>query len=345
MPVRVQHRTGKLWVLNSAALISGDVEAMAGDGDGVERDANGQLTGRLWRRDDLVHRIAPHAHDSLAVVGERANAIGITGLTDATPHQDPRGARELARDARAANVRQRLHLMSPLGAVSCDDARTTIGPVKVLLDDDALPPVDALITLVREAHAVGRGVAFHCVTRVQLVIALTALADAGATADDRIEHGSVIPTELLGQLVRLRPTVVTQPHFVFERGESYLRDVPNEDHDSMYRCRTLLDARVPLAAGTDAPFGGFDPWASMAAALERTTRAGTVFGVDERVSLQTAVALYTGYAEAPHIPRRTEPGTQADLCLLSVGWRKLPEALRDAPVRMTIIAGDVVFGS
>jgi predicted amidohydrolase YtcJ len=341
VPVRVQHRTGKLWVLNSAALMAADIETMVGEG--VEYDNSGQLTGRLWRRDDLVHRISPHPDDALAVVGDRANALGITGLTDATPHQDRGGARKLARDARAANVRQRLHLMAPSDASPIDDVQATIGPVKVLLDDDALPTVDVLTALVREAHAVGRGVAFHCVTRVQLVVALAALDEAGATSDDRIEHGSVVPVELLDRIAHLGCIVVTQPHFVYERGDSYLRDV-QEDQDSLYRCRSLLDARVRVAAGTDAPFGDFDPWASMAAAIERSTCGGATLGGNERVSLQTAVTLYTGRADAPDIPRRAEPGAPADLCLLSVGWRELQEALRDAPVRTTIIGGEVVFG-
>jgi hypothetical protein len=44
---------------------------------------------------------------------------------------------------------------------------------------------------------------------------------------DRIEHGAVIPAEMVADLRGL--TVVSQPHFVAERGEQYLRDVAPED--------------------------------------------------------------------------------------------------------------------
>src|SRR5258708_8901700 len=52
-PVRVQHRTGALWVVNSAALavLGLDAGDQAGDLAGVERDAHGRATGRLWRPD------------------------------------------------------------------------------------------------------------------------------------------------------------------------------------------------------------------------------------------------------------------------------------------------------
>ena len=71
------------------------------------------------------------------------------------------------------------------------------------------------------AHAAGRPVAVHCVTRVQLVLTLAALDAAGRLPGDRIEHGAVIPAESLPDLRGL--TVVTQPHFVAERGEQYAR--------------------------------------------------------------------------------------------------------------------------
>src|SRR5690606_6980595 len=123
-------------------------------------------------------------------------------------------ARDLALDLRAAGVRQHLHLMGPVGAVTPDAARASLGPVKVLLVDDSLPAPDEIADIIRAAHDEGRRVAIHCVTRVQLVLAITALDDAGASSGDRIEHGSVIPPELIGRLVSLGVTVVTQPHFI-----------------------------------------------------------------------------------------------------------------------------------
>ena len=51
-PVRVQHRTGAMWVLNSAALAATGLADL--DDPGVERDADGRATGRLYRLDDVL---------------------------------------------------------------------------------------------------------------------------------------------------------------------------------------------------------------------------------------------------------------------------------------------------
>ena len=54
------------------------------------------------------------------------------------------------------------------------------GAVKYMLDENALPAEDDLIAQIKDAHGQGRGMAFHCVTRTELVIALNALERAGA---------------------------------------------------------------------------------------------------------------------------------------------------------------------
>ena len=122
--------------------------------------------------------------------------------------------------------------------------------------------------------------AVHCVTRVQLVLTLAALGAAGRLSGDRIEHGAVIPAESLHDLRSI--TVVTQPHFVAERGGQYAVDVAPEDLPDLWRLRSLIDAGVPVAAGSDAPFGGGDPWhvmrrppgaQSSALILDRTRRS------------------------------------------------------------------------
>jgi predicted amidohydrolase YtcJ len=337
--VRVQHRSGALWVLNSEAVARAGLDRI--DEPGVERDATGRVTGRLWRRDDLVRRALPGAPPDYAALAARAAAFGVTGFTDATPHATRDGAAELARDLRAAGVPQRLHLMGARRSTPPADA--TLGPVKVLLDDDTLPAIDDLAASVRAAHDESRAVAVHCVTRVQLIVALNAFDGAGARAGDRIEHGSVVPTELVDELRRMRLTVVTQPHFVAERGDEYLRDVDAHDVPDLYRCGSLLAAGVSVAAGTDAPFGAPDPWASITAAVTRRTRSGRGLGADERVDVPTALDLYLGAPDAPARPRAVHVGAPADLCVLHLAWDELAPALPEVAVRATIIAGALAF--
>jgi predicted amidohydrolase YtcJ len=164
----------------------------------------------------------------------------------------------------------------------------------------------------------------HCVTRVGLVIAFAAWRQAGVLPGDRIEHGAVLPAELLEELRDLGLIVVTQPNFVAERGDAYLADVEPADQPHLWRCGSLIEHRICVAAGTDAPFGHPDPWRAIAAAVERRTATGMPLGRDEAVDGVTALDLFLGAPAAPHRPRRIVAGAISDLCLLD---RPLADAL------------------
>lgn len=326
-PLRVQHRSGALWIVNScgADLL----------------DLPGHHNGRLWRADASLHAHLPASELDHAAVGEAAARAGVTGFTDADPHRTPADVAELLRLHAAGVVPQRLRLMGPLDLDT--DPDIDIGEVKVLLDDDRLPTPDDLGATIDAAHRRGRGVAIHCVTRAQLVVAVVALASAEARAGDRIEHGSVIPTELDGELRRLGVTVVTQPNFVAERGDRYGVEVAADDLAHLYRLRSLLDAGIGVAAGTDAPFGHADPWAAIRAAVDRRTLDGEVLGASERVDARTALGLFLGRADQPAVERRVAVGEPADLCLLDAPLDVVLADPRAGRVAATVVAGRVVF--
>jgi predicted amidohydrolase YtcJ len=345
-PLRVQHRTGALWVLNSAALAAVRVEGA--QHPGIERDEAGVPTGRLWRADDwlagAVGPVSPPA-DLLAQLSADAASRGITGFTDADPRRTAADLAAWAELVGSGAVRQRLHLMGPVGLAHHGPLPTTVtvGPVKVLLDDADLPAPHQLVATMIAAHAEGRPVAVHCVTRVQLLVTLAAYEEAGASPGDRIEHGSLVPPEAVGELARLGLTVVTQPNFVAERGDQYLTDVDPADRDDLYRCRSLLAAGVAVAFGTDHPYGGADPWPAVAAAVDRRAASGAPVVPGEAVDARRALAGFTGRADAPGTPRRLAPGEPADLCLLD---RPLDHALDRLPsvaATVTVAAGRIVY--
>ena len=111
----------------------------------------------------------------------------------------------------------------------------------------------------------------------------------------------------------------------------------------MYRCRGFLDKRIPLAAGSDAPFGQPDPWRAMRAAVKRQTAAGKTLGEAEAVTPEQALSLFLGSLRKPTKPRRIEVGVCADLCLLDHPWRIARKRLDSADVRATICAGRLVY--
>ena len=345
-PVRVQHRSGALWMLNSAALEALAVEA--GDApEGLERDADGRPTGRLFRGDTWLRaRLGGEAPD-LAEVGAQLAARGMTGLTDAGVGNDAAALATLGAAVESGALPQRLWVMGRLELPEPPAAwsrRVARGPVKAILDEARLPPLEELVATARAAHAAGRALAVHCATRTELFFALAALGEAGVRDGDRLEHASVAPPEAVAAVAALGLRVVTQPHFVAERGEQYLADVAPEDLPFLYRGRAWLDAGVALAAGSDAPYGAPDPWASMRAAVGRHSRGGAVLGADEALSPEAALGLFTTPPEDPGgAPRRVAPGAPSDLCLLERPWREARGRLRAEDVAACFCAGRLAF--
>ncbi|WP_300606353.1 amidohydrolase family protein [Trebonia sp.] len=322
-PVRVQHRSGALWVLNSRAL---ELVPLDSSPD-VERDEAGEPTGRLWRYDSRLRAALPDSVVDMAAVGSALASYGITGITDATPDLDSAGL------ALLDLLPQHVTTLSAAGT----------GPRKLALRDHDLPALDELTKLVEDVHAAGRPVAVHCVTRVSLLLTLAALESAGAVAGDRIEHASVVPDGSADRIARLGLRVVTQPSFLTVRGDDYIRDVAADDLPCLYPYASLLAAGVPVCASSDAPYGPVDPWQAILSARDRMTSSGTTIGGSERVPARTALDGYLSAADEPGgRPRRIEPGAPADLVLLI---RPLDDALRRPSaelVRSTWIGGTLV---
>ena len=339
-PIRVQHRSGRMWFLNSAALDR--LLAVAAPHPGLERE-HGRWTGRLFDADPWLRAALAGSPPPLGEIGTGLASAGVTGVTDMTPANDRATVAWLRAEQDAGRLPQRLVVAGTPGL--CDaafDLRVSLGPVKLHLHEAALPDIDGVVATIRAAHRQDRGVAIHCVSEVELVYALSAMTDAGAHHADRIEHAGIAPDTLVGQVAGLGVAVVSQPHFIAERGDQYLDALPRSDHPWLYRLAAFRDAGVPLAAGSDAPFGGLDPWAAMRAAVARRTREGATIGADEALTPEQALSLYL--ADPHHIDRQRSltPGAPADLCLLRRPWRDARSRLSAEDVRATWIGGEIV---
>ena len=344
-PLRVQHRSGALWILNSSAIAGLHLDRCDSPPDGLERDERGRITGRLFRLDGwLRERLPDRGIPSLAATGRLLARFGVTGLTDATPSN---GAEELLAFSAAvetAELPQRLQLMGQQGLPPSATASVKRGAVKIMLDESALPEFGALRRAIEAAHDAERGVAVHCVTRAELVFTLAALKGAGSRPGDRIEHAAVAPPELVAELAELGLTVVTQPNFIHERGDDYAVDVDPVDRKWLYRGAGFVADRVPLGGGTDAPFGDPDPWLAMRAAVTRRSAGGIKLGGGEELEPEAALALFTTPLDRPGGPaRRVTVGAPADLCLLDRPWAAARSALSSDQVRATLRAGRIVW--
>ena len=313
VPVRVQHRSGVLWTVNSAGL--------------QRLGLPGHPDGRLRSADISWSAALPRTEPDLAQFSSRLCGYGVTGLTDATPDLGAADAAVMAEARRRGDLRQGVHLLAP--------------GKRILHDDDL--DLDELTRWVGDRHAEDVPVALHCVTAAQLIVALAALRSAGRHPADRIEHAATVPDDAVAELAAAGVTVVTQPNFVAERGDQYLVDVPAAQHHELWRVATLTRAGVPVALSTDAPFGDADPWAAMRAAVHRRTPGGAVLGPRERISAQAALTMFLGTAQAPLSPRRVCPDAPGDLCVLSEPPATVLGELDAGLVAATVLAGELVF--
>lgn len=351
-PVRVQHRSGALWILSTVALAQvrvNDDDGAHAEPEGIERDERSRPTGRMFRLDDwLQERLPPPDQvGDLAAVGRRLASFGVTGVTDCTPAATVAYAETIAAAIRAGALPLRV---TTTGGPALTEIRPPDplqqGPVKILLADHALPALEDVVAWFERAHGAGRAVAVHCVTRASLLLALAAWTETGSAPGDRVEHASVVPPEAVSTLRELALTVVTQPAFLSARGDAYLAEVDAVDRPDLYRCRSLIEEGVPVGGSTDAPFGPDDPWQAVQAAITRRSPAGTMVGSDRGLSPAAALHLFLGSPQWPGGPvRRVEFGAAADLCLLDV---PLHQALRKPSSRhvvATFLGGERTYGA
>jgi predicted amidohydrolase YtcJ len=298
-PVRVQHRSGALWMLNSAALAELDALGRLPDHPDVERDERGRPTGRLWRLDHLLRGTWPSIGD-LDALGRELAAYGITGVTDATPDLEE--------------------------TPSVPQAVTLLGRRKLLLHDHDLPTFDDLVGRVSERHASGLPVAVHCVTRESLLLTLAVLDEVGRLPGDRIEHAAVVPDPAALRGLQ----VVTQPGFLSDRGDDYRRDVAADDLAHLYPFASLLAAGVDAVASSDAPYGPADPWQVVRSACRRDLLP------EERVTPGVALG---GYLRGPDLGprRRVRVGEPGALTLLHTSLADALDALDSACVRQVLL--------
>ena len=274
-------------------------------------------------------------------------AFGVTGATDATPTNGAEELRAFSASLKAGALSQRLQLLGRPELPRPATHGVSRGAVKIMLDESALAEFDALRRTIAAAHEADRSVAVHCVTRAELVFTLAALRSAGTRPGDRIEHAAVAPPELVAQMAELAVlglSVVTQPNFIYERGDDYAVDVDPADRKWLYRCAGFVAAGVPLGGGTDAPFGDPDPWLAMRSAVARRSADGIVLGCRERLLPEAALGLFTTPLDQPGgPPRRVCVGAAADLCLLDRPWRDARSTLSSDHVRATLREGRIVW--
>ena len=372
-PVRLIHRSGHAYVLNSLALrLCGiGMETAEPPGGYMERDAaSGEPSGLLLEMNELVDRAVPPLSreellQGVRLASRRFLAAGITSVVDASHTNGPPEWELLRR------LRQEGHLLPRLTAMvgfeqreaaarwkenEGGDACLELGAVKIVikeLGEEIYPEEDALAEMVVQAHAQGWQVAIHAVEERAVAAAAGALSRALAQLPrqnhrHRIEHCGVCPPALVERVAKAGVMVVTQPSFLYYNGDRYLRQVSPQRQPYLYPLRSLLGAGVRLAGGSDCPVVGPEVVAGLYGAVARRSKGGEEVGGEESISIEEALGLYTtgaAYASFAEGERGSiAPGGLADLVVLSGDPMACPPgeltALRS---QMAIVGGRVAW--
>ena len=327
VPVRIQHRSGVAWFLNSAAL--------------HRVDRGDHPDGRLFRVDDgLAFRLRRPGTTTPGIDLRHVSAVlaahGVTHLTDATPYNSDAALQRLMDQKTTGRILQHLGVMgSP--AVHSATIGVSRPAAKIIIDEARAPSFDSVRTQIMLARAQDLPVAIHLTDRSTTWLALSALHEVGSVQGDRIEHGSVLDHQAVLQCAALGLTVVTNPALAYERARDHAAQTDADDQAHLWRCGSLIDAGVQVLGATDAPYGSADPWASISAAVDRTAGSQRV-GSDRDLTPLEAIGLFL------HAPR-LNVGMSADLAVTSTTEAELMAligARRSPAVRHTVVGGRMV---
>jgi predicted amidohydrolase YtcJ len=363
-PVLVKRVCGHVGVLNSAALAA--VEA------GPHTDqASGRIAeSDLWALNDRLRPDAQRLAQVLPQVFARLHEHGVTAVHDVT-------SPEMLRALQIANAKNPLPLrvscalpVTHLEALkSCGvaagmgDSRLRLLGVKIFVDGSLgahtaylrepyadepttsgtpLHAPEELDAFARAANEAGLQLMIHAIGDAALERVLDAVrphVEPGNGARHRLEHVELTPPDLVARLAESGLYACVQPNFAGRwsqpGGMNEQRLGARLEHCNVYR--TLLDAGIPLAFGSDCmPLG---PLYGLQSAVRHPI-------AEQSIEPTTALALYTQKAAALVQGESRfgaiRSGMNADLAVLSSDPTDA-EALARAQVAATFVAGRLLY--
>ena len=175
---------------------------------------------------------------------------------------------------------------------------------------------------------------------------------AGASGDTlrwRIEHAQHLHPDDVARFKELGVVAAMQAVHGTSDGPWVPERVGEERaRTGAYLWRSLLDAGVVIANGTDVPVERIDPIANFYSSVTRRMAHGEAFYPEQRMTREEALRSYTSAgafaAFQEDVLGSITPGKLADLVVLSADILTVPEEeIRDARVDLTVLAGEVRY--
>lgn len=166
-----------------------------------------------------------------------------------------------------------------------------------------------------------------------------------------IDHAETIRPAQIERIKALGGGVLIQNRMAFA-GEDFLARYGAEAAGRAPPIRALLDAGIPVAAGTDGTrVSSYNPWLSMYWLVTGKSVGGTVLlSPENRVSRAEALRLYTAasawFTGEEALKGRIAPGQFADFAVLNADYFAISdEGIRHLESVLTVTGGRVVYGS
>lgn len=256
------------------------------------------------------------------------------------------------------------------------DDRLRVGPIKMFIDgsligrtaavtrpfledprDDNLGLTmmsqEALDDYVWQAHHAGYQIAIHAIGDRGIEMVLDAYGKALAREPrtdhrHRIEHCGILRPDLIERIAAMRVLVVSQPIFITEYGDGFIRHLGMERIQLTYPFRSLLDAGITLVFSSDCPVSSYVPLKSVQVAVTERTGSGRSYALEEAITVEEALPLYTvAGAYATFEERRKgqlKERMLADFAILEQDPRAVDSAgIGEIRVSQTIIGGETVY--
>ena len=205
---------------------------------------------------------------------------------------------------------------------------------------------------VMEIHRAGFQVCIHANGDLTIDMVLTAYEKAQSAYPrhdprHRVEHCTLVSPDLLRRMHALGSVATPFCTYVYYHGEK-MHFYGEDRLRWMFAQRSFLDYGVVSTGATDYPPGPFEPLMGIQSCVTRTDSDGRTWGLDQRVSAEEALKIYTingAYASFEEdIKGSIEVGKLADLVVLGADPTQVdPSTIKDIPVERTVVGGATVF--
>jgi predicted amidohydrolase YtcJ len=166
-----------------------------------------------------------------------------------------------------------------------------------------------------------------------------------------IDHAETVTPRNIARIRALGGGIAVQSRMAFA-GEYFLERYGKKAAENAPPVRAILDAGVPLGAGSDATrVSSYNPWVALEWLVTGESIGGTpLLGAANRLSRAEALRAYTigsaWFSSEEHVKGRIAPGQYADLAILSADYFEVEAgAIGDIESVLTLVGGRVVHGS